>query len=1032
MVAVLFMSQSWVSSAAYADYLTSLPAEASDSVLEGSVSTQDELVSEEKEADATTENNESQVAQKASSEEASETAIADSAASNQLTAKNVSVSAHVQNIGWMNPVGSGKIAGTTGKGLNLEALKISLEVDGASSQEEAAGAVSVEAHVAGLGWRPAVGNGEVAGTTGQSRAVEALRVRLSAELSERYSVWYRVHSAGFGWLGWARDGADAGSAGYGRAAQAVQVAVLPKGDPAPGDTAAPFVDRSSEPPSVSYRAHVAGIGWQGAVSDGAAAGTTGQGRALEALSGSVSWYGHGSSSLEVRAHVSSVGWQGWTSGAAGTTGRSLAVEALQLRLSGEAASSYDVWYRVHCSGYGWLGWAKDGASAGTVGLSKAVQAVQVVLVPKGGDAPGPAAGAFRGAGERLSGSALSVSGSPAGSSFSGGVLTLGSEGGPVLGSVAAVVDNLESDGSVGYRGLLLGSGWQGESSSDGAQLVATGGGLQLKAVRFELSGGLAERYDVWYRSCDSSRGWLGWASAGEPSGVESGASGLTAVQVALVAKGAGSPGPAEGAFVSGAASGPALVLQGHVAARGWLPAVGGGEDVGTTGRGLALQAVRASLEGAGEGGSVSVAAHVAGIGWQDAASAPSYAGTVGQGRAVQAVRVSLSGPVSERYDVWYRVHAAGYGWLGWAKDGEAAGTEGLGVQAEALQAVLVEKGGDAPSSGAPAELCSPSLSLRAHVSGVGWQAAVGDGGTAGTTGQDRAVEAITAEVSSTVSGGLSYSAHVSGVGWQDEVSDGALAGTTGQGRAVECVKMRLTGDISNYFDVWYRVHVSDYGWLGWTKNGSPAGTTKLGIPVQALQVKIVPKGAAAPGSTFDSYFETYRYIGYQTPGSYPKVNCNSVQLPSYCTGYFTYVTPSRIPYNASLQDCINAFIQRARDYIGTRYIEPWSSWPGDAVDCSGLVLQCLYATGMDMGWYNPYNHRWLPEQTYNSMNWYRNNTFMPVSTSALQRGDVVYYQGHIGIYIGNGRIIDSWPGIGVTERSVNAPGRVIGAARPFA
>lgn len=55
--------------------------------------------------------------------------------------------------------------------------------------------------------------------------------------------------------------------------------------------------------------------------------------------------------------------------------------------------------------------------------------------------------------------------------------------------------------------------------------------------------------------------------------------------------------------------------------------MGGGEDVGTTGRGLALQAVRASIEGAGEGSSVSVAAHVAGIGWQDAASAPSYAGT---------------------------------------------------------------------------------------------------------------------------------------------------------------------------------------------------------------------------------------------------------------------------------------------------------------------------------------------------------------------------------------------------------------------
>ena len=848
---------------------------------------------------------------------------------------SLSYSAHVSNIGWMGAVAGGGVAGTTGRGLPLEALRLVLS-DASTGEPLGADAISVEAHVSNVGWQAAVGNGGTAGTTGQSRAVEALRVRLSGELSARYTVWYRVHSAEFGWLGWACDGADAGSAGYGRAVQAAQVAVLPKGDPAPGDTATPFVDRSSEPPSVSYRAHVAGIGWQGSVSDGAVAGTTGQGRALEALSGSVSWYGHGSSSLEVRAHVSNVGWQGWTSGTAGTTGRSLAVEALQFRLSGEAASSYDVWYRVHCSDYGWLGWAKDGASAGTVGLSKAVQAVQVVLVPKGGAAPGPAGGAFRGAGESLSGSSISVAGSPAGSSFSGGVLTLGSERGPVLGSVAATVDNLESDGSVCYRGLLLGSGWQGETSSDGAQLGASGGGLQLKAVRFELSGGLAERYDVWYRSCDSARGWLGWASAGEPSGVESGASGLTAVQVALVAKGSGAPGPAEGAYVSGAVSGPSLVLQGHVAERGWLPAVGGGEDVGTTGRGLALQAVRASLEGAGEGSSVSVAAHVAGIGWQDAASAPSYAGTVGQGRAVQAVRVSLSGPVSERYDVWYRVHAAGYGWLGWAKDGEAAGTEGLGVQAEALQAVLVEKGGDAPSTGDPAELSVPSLSLRAHVSGVGWQPAVGNGGTAGTTGQSRAVEAIAAEVSSPVSGGLSYSAHVSGVGWQDEVSGGAVAGTTGQGRAVECVKMRLTGDLSEYYDVWYRAYVQDYGWLGWASDGARAGTTGIGYRVEALQVRVLAKGSAAPGPTDGAYRDRPLH-----PNSVVlNVPC-TMQNPELPTGCESVALTNALNYygfGLGKTVIADAYMPRSSwDFVTAFWGNPHSASNGNCISAPGLT-----------------------------------------------------------------------------------------------
>lgn len=172
-------------------------------------------------------------------------------------------------------------------------------------------------------------------------------------------------------------------------------------------------------------------------------------------------------------------------------------------------------------------------------------------------------------------------------------------------------------------------------------------------------------------------------------------------------------------------------------------------------------------------------------------------------------------------------------------------------------------------------------------------------------------------------------------------------------------------------------------------------------------------------------------VGWQNPSQYPQVSSWTVRLPSYCTGYFTYVTPSRISVEATREDCVNAFIQRAYEYIGTQYIEPWSTAPGGAVDCSGFVLQCLYATGMDMGVYNPYNHRWDPSQTYNSMNWYRSNIFMPVSTSSIQRGDVIYYRGHIAIALGGGLMIDSWPHQGVGIHPISARGNVIGAARPF-
>ena len=214
--------------------------------------------------------------------------------------------------------------------------------------------------------------------------------------------------------------------------------------------------------------------------------------------------------------------------------------------------------------------------------------------------------------------------------------------------------------------------------------------------------------------------------------------------------------------------------------------------------------------------------------------------------------------------------------------------------------------------------------------------------------------------------------------------------------------------------VWYYMY---------TKNDTHGGSEGVMAKNTVIDGFVVHENGA--------YIRAKNKLGWQNPAGYPQVSSLTVMLPSYCTGYFTYVTPSRISIYASRQECVDAFIARAYEYLGTRYIEPWSSYPGDAVDCSGFVLQCLYATGMDLGIYNPYNHRWIASQTYNSMNWYNNNTFMPVSTNSLQRGDLVYYRGHVAIYLGNGQIIDSWPGQGVSVKPIGSRGRVIGAARPY-
>lgn len=56
---------------------------------------------------------------------------------------------------------------------------------------------------------------------------------------------------------------------------------------------------------------------------------------------------------------------------------------------------------------------------------------------------------------------------------------------------------------------------------------------------------------------------------------------------------------------------------------------------------------------------------------------------------------------------------------------------------------------------------------------------------------------------------------------------------------------------------------------------------------------------------------------------------------------------------------------------------------------------------------------------------------MPVTVSSMQRGDVIYYRGHIAIYLGDGRMIDSWPHQGVGIHGFYERGNPIGAARPF-
>ena len=450
---------------------------------------------------------------------------------------HVQYEAHVSNIGWMSSKRDGSTAGTTGQSKAVEALKVRI----LNPVED--GSVQIDAHVSGIGWQgwdtPSASEG---GTTGQGRAVEAVRLRLTGSLAKDYDVYYRVHASNVGWMAWAKDGEEAGTTGFGRSVEAVQVRLVKKGDAAPSSDGA-NVDYAfkKKPMSLAYRAHVSNVGWQGAVTDGATAGTTGRGLALEDLKVSIdsSDYSDGSA-VQIDAHVSGIGWQGWDTPSAsegGTTGQGRAVEAVRLRLTGSLAKDYDVYYRVHASNVGWMAWAKDGEEAGTTGMSCSLEAVQIKLIKKGTSHPDTTGYSH------LEIPTVTYSSQAKGAwqnpVSAGEVSGTTGKGISITGFSAKITSFVA--GGINYQLHLSNVGWTpGKSSGD--QLSSATESNPVEAIKVSLSGDLETYFDVWYRVHVENVGWLGWTKNSTVAGSTGYGAHVQAVQVRITRKGAAAPG----------------------------------------------------------------------------------------------------------------------------------------------------------------------------------------------------------------------------------------------------------------------------------------------------------------------------------------------------------------------------------------------------------------------------------------------------------------------------------------------------------
>ena len=98
------------------------------------------------------------------------------------------------------------------------------------------------------------------------------------------------------------------------------------------------------------------------------------------------------------------------------------------------------------------------------------------------------------------------------------------------------------------------------------------------------------------------------------------------------------------------------------------------------------------------------------------------------------------------------------------------------------------------------------------------------------------------------------------------------------------------------------------------------------------------------------------------------------------------------------------------------------------MDCSGLTRYVYGALGIDIEWTNPETSSgtWDPGSSNQP------DRFTKLSgASAAKKGDLIWWPGHVAIYMGGNTIVDSYPGYGVRSRAFPTSGSYTKAKATF-
>ena len=229
-----------------------------------------------------------------------------------------------------------------------------------------------------------------------------------------------------------------------------------------------------------------------------------------------------------------------------------------------------------------------------------------------------------------------------------------------------------------------------------------------------------------------------------------------------------------------------------------------------------IEAMTVSLKNpTGIEGTLKYSVYVQSKGWQDYQTEGNEAGIRNKGLRIEGLRMELTGELASKYSVEYSVQLQKQdNSQGFVSDGAVAGSPSDSRMIEVIKIRIVSAN----------QGTKTNVNYRAHRESLGWGSKwAKNGGVSGAEGKAKQIDSIELNLTGNqYKGGISYRSKIQKTGWESSwVSNGLTSGTLG--KRTEAVAIKLTGDVADHYDVYYRVCVQSFGWLDWEKNGEESG-----------------------------------------------------------------------------------------------------------------------------------------------------------------------------------------------------------------